>query len=43
VEYVIVDDTAGHTYVFAADHAAVEIDGLAGGANSVSTGQILAG
>ncbi len=42
VEYVIVDDTAGHTYVFAADHAAVEIDGLTGGANSVTAGQLLA-
>jgi len=31
VEYVVVDDSAGHTYVLAADHVAVELDGLAGG------------
>jgi hypothetical protein len=38
----VVDDTAGHTYVFAADHAAVELDGLSGGANAVSAGQLRA-
>ena len=42
VEYLLIDDTAGHTYVFAADHAAVELDGLTGGANGVTAGQLLA-
>jgi hypothetical protein len=39
---VIVDDTAGHTSVFAADHAAVALDGLTGAAGSVTAGQLLA-
>ncbi len=42
VDYAVVSDTAGHVYVFAHDHAAVEIDGLASGVSGVAIGQILA-
>jgi hypothetical protein len=40
--YAVVSDSAGHVYVFAQDHAALEIDGLASGVNGVTVGQILA-